>query len=149
MPPDLLDDTAPPAALDYLKAQAASIRAPERRRSILEARYGLKSSPQAAPKLRILHFQRPGKDCRNLICLPRRRPIAISSLAALDLAWTSGRLLRVNASTIVRHGCPFCAPDCRWEAVNRGWVQTGRTVPPEEAGFDRICLRQDAGETRV
>ena len=60
MPPDLLDDTAPPAALDYLKAQAASIRAPERRRSILEARYGLKSSPQAAPKLRILHFQPPG-----------------------------------------------------------------------------------------
>ncbi len=42
-------------------AQAAPKRRPERSFGTLEARRGLSSSPRAAPKMRLFHFQRAGE----------------------------------------------------------------------------------------
>ena len=46
------------------------LRTPERSRSILEAYRGLRNSPQAAPKLRIFHFQPAGLVATNMTAFP-------------------------------------------------------------------------------
>ena len=51
MPPALSDDGAPSASLGHLRVRPLR-RTPERRRSISEARRGLRSPPRAAPKMR-------------------------------------------------------------------------------------------------
>ena len=55
----LSDDTAPSASLDLWRLRPLLCN-PERRPSRLEAYHGLRSPPQAGPKLRIFHFQPPG-----------------------------------------------------------------------------------------
>ena len=50
------------------------LRTPERRPSILEACRGLRSYPQAAPKLRILPFRPPGGRVRGQPAAQRARP---------------------------------------------------------------------------
>ena len=62
----LSDDTAPSASLDCLEARAA-LRTPERRPSILEARRGLRSPPQAAPNSRRFHLQPTGTAIFGLV----------------------------------------------------------------------------------
>ena len=52
--------TAPPPPPWAVCRLGPRLRTPERRLGILEAYRGLRSSPQAGPKLRILHFQPPG-----------------------------------------------------------------------------------------
>ena len=67
------------------------LRTPERSLSRLEAYHGLRSSPQAAPKLRSFHFQPPG--------LPQAGIVRVAKELLPEVTW---RLKVEKSSTLGR-----------------------------------------------
>ena len=87
----LSDDTAP------IWRRRPLLRTPERSLGRLEAYHGLRSSPQAAPKSRMSHFQPPGTGSRRDFEAGQvsRRTGGVGRLT-LHARWTSGRVQQLG-----------------------------------------------------
>ena len=94
-------------------------------------------------------------DCRNVLCVPRERLSAFEAVAAVAAAAAEGWLVRVDASSVGRHGFPCCAkggaccndPKGRWWRCCHPiqlyeWVVASSSRPGEPLA---ACPAGDAG----